>query len=276
MTNKELFAYWVLERERVRHRKEWEQPKPWSEDPIFQATYFCNVRREDDRVTKWIRENYRPALGPPTDDDYIVPNMVMARLVNKPQTLYALGWPFPKWKPRIWNEVMREPGSWGSAYIVSTNGRKQPKHQYIAGLLEQAFERFGGATGATLPGTLAGAHRRIQALQGMGSFMAAQVVADLKNTPGHPLQLAEDFKTFAAPGPGSLRGLGWFHEEKITPSKFDKALASARTEMQNSSAGSLIASICNQDLQNCFCEYDKYMRIHNGTGRSKRKYPGRV
>ena len=29
-----------------------------------------------------------------------------------------------------------------------------------------------------------------------------------------------------------------------------------------------------QDLQNCFCEFDKYMRILNGTGRSKRSYNG--
>ena len=29
-----------------------------------------------------------------------------------------------------------------------------------------------------------------------------------------------------------------------------------------------------QDLQNCLCEFDKYMRILHGTGRSKRGYPG--
>ena len=35
----------------------------------------------------------------------------------------------------------------------------------------------------------------------------------------------------------------------------------------------LIPELCNQDLQNCLCEYSKYMRVLNG-GRTKRNYQG--
>jgi len=56
MQNKDQFFYWMKERERVRVRKERGDPKPWSEDPVFQQTYFCNVNREYDRVTKFIRK----------------------------------------------------------------------------------------------------------------------------------------------------------------------------------------------------------------------------
>ena len=39
--------------------------------------------------------------------------------------------------------------------------------------------------------------------------------------------------------------------------------------------GSDIVDILSmQNLQNCFCEYDKFMRVTEGTGRSKRKYNG--
>ena len=56
--NKEKFVYWVQERDCVRVLKEGGLPPPWSIDPVFQNTYFCNVDREHDKVTRWIREQY--------------------------------------------------------------------------------------------------------------------------------------------------------------------------------------------------------------------------
>ena len=266
---KHKFVYFIMERDNIRFLKdELQAPKPWSIDPVFQRTYFCNIDRENDRVTKWIRQNYT-GVNPGVE----AANMMMARFVNKPSTLEDLGWPWNSWAPYLWTPVMSQPGAWGSAYIVSTNGRAMPKHEYIAGLLEEAFEQLAGWPAATTQPTLAGAHRRLQALQGMGSFMAAQVIADLKNTKGHLLQEADDWFDFAAPGPGSLRGLAWFYGRKITPSTFTEALASARDWCNNVDA-TLVTRLCNQNLQNCFCEYDKYMRVDSGTGRSKRSYNG--
>lgn len=266
---KRKFIHWVQERDCIRHLKESGLPAPWTSDPVFQTTYFCNVRREDDRVTRYIRQKYDSQAGLARPEF----NMMMARFVNKPSTLEALGWPWKDWHKSKWHEVMQNPGAWGSAYIVSTNGRKQSKHTYIAELLEQALERFAGTTGGVMWPSCKVAHGAIQAVPGFGSFMAAQVVADLKNTAGHPLQEAEDWWTFAAPGPGSLRGLTWFHDEKITPSKFMDALVSARQWVNNIDSN-VVGGICNQDLQNCFCEFDKYMRVSMGTGRSKRRYNG--
>lgn len=270
--NKEKFAYWVQERDCVRILKEGGLPPPWSIDPVFQNTYFCNVDRENDKVTKWIRGRFDTYA---LEQDPVIPNMIMARMVNKPESLEALGFPWSYWIPEQWFAVMSNKGSWGSAYIVSTNGKALPKHEYIAGLLEWAFEHFKGGAGANVPPTLNGWHKAIQAMSGMGSFMSAQVVADLKNTKGHPLQSAEDWSTWASHGPGSLRGLTWFHQEKITPSKFIDALVSARQWCYVNGHKAAIEQLCNQNLQNCFCEYDKYMRVNTGTGRSKRKFNGK-
>ena len=267
--NKEKFAYWIAERECIRYIKEAELPKPWSIDPVFQITYFCNVDREDDKVTRAIRAMYNPHVSNPN----LTANMIMARMVNNPKSLEAIGFMniFDKEK---FVSVMQKPGSWNGAYIVSTNGRAMPKHEYIAGVLEQAWGHFRGHIGTGPQPTLASAHKAIQALQGMGSFMSAQVVADLKNTPQHPLANASDWWTWASHGPGSMRGLMWFHEYKVLPSNFMEALASARQWCYNNGHKQLIADLCNQNLQNCFCEYDKYMRVSTGTGRSKRKYDG--
>ena len=267
MDNKQWFAYWVRERENIRASKAAGDPKPWSNDPTMQQTYFCNVRREDDKVTKAIRKMYTES------PDLAAPNMMLARMVNKPSSLLEMSWPWDVFYPHVWKERMSQPGSWGNAYIVSTNGRRMAKHDYVAGLLETAFKQLAGPPHTVLGGTLSVAHRRIQALQGMGSFMSAQVVADLKNTPEHPLAWADDWWTWASHGPGSLRGLGWFHNKRITPSMFDEALVSARQWCYTEAAG-LVEDICNQDLQNCFCEYDKFMRVSTGAGKSKRRYSG--
>lgn len=269
---KEKFVYYITERESIRLIKEGGMEPPWSADPVFQVTYFCNNDRENDKVTRYIRQRY-DFYGTPADSPEA--NMTMARLVNKPESLESLGWPWTWWHQDMWDKVMSKPGVWGSAYIVSTNGNPQPKHEYVAGLLQGVFERFKGPSGATPWVSLKDAHSALQGVRGLGSFMAAQVVADLKNTAGHPLQQAPDWSTFAAHGPGSLRGLSWFHGEKITPSKFSEALQSARAWVYNNGHTGLIEHLCNQNLQNCFCEYDKYMRVDTGTGRSKRKYNGR-
>jgi hypothetical protein len=46
------FVYFVGERETIRLRRESGQPRPWTDDPILAAWSFCNVRREDDRVSR--------------------------------------------------------------------------------------------------------------------------------------------------------------------------------------------------------------------------------
>lgn len=265
----EDLKFWIAERYAIYELKQQHQPKPWSDNKVFQETYFCNVHRENDKVTKWIRENYNPMTN--TMPEF---NMILARLVNKPSSLESMGWPFLAWgipqqaKFELW---MGQPGAWGSAYIVSTNGRSMPKHEYISQLLTAAYSHL---KGLTLPTTCQGAHAALMGVHGLASFMAAQVVADLKNTKGHPLNTAEDWWTFVAPGPGSLRGMAWVLDwEKVSPSQFMEAMAWLRHEIDEWLPDS-IPKFCNQDLQNCLCEFDKFMRVTKGTGKSKRKYAG--
>jgi hypothetical protein len=82
-----LLLYWVAERESVRKKKEAGEPKPWSDDPVFRTTYFCNVRREDDKVTKFIRQMYSPYVAHPL----FVHNIILSRFLNWPPTLEEVG-----------------------------------------------------------------------------------------------------------------------------------------------------------------------------------------
>jgi alpha-glutamyl/putrescinyl thymine pyrophosphorylase clade 1 len=52
------FAAFVIERQAIYQRKTAGQPKPWTSGPILGAYSFCNMIRENDRVSTWLRENW--------------------------------------------------------------------------------------------------------------------------------------------------------------------------------------------------------------------------
>lgn len=242
------------------------EPKPWSDDRIFQTVYFTNVYRENDKVTKWIRERFTvEEFGPNLEMA-----MVAARIFNHPPSLQFFMDRLNPLDPdnlladlRYLQEDKKQ--IWGGAYLITTHGQKMTKIDYCVRLLQEADEKLPITKIGDYP-LCESYHRTIMGIDGMGSFLAAQVVADLKNTPRHPLYYAEDKDTFSAPGPGSLRGLTWFHGIQVTPSNYDVMIRAAAEYLEWN--GDM------QDLQNCFCEFDKYCRVSKGTGRSKRKYPG--
>jgi hypothetical protein len=112
-------------------------------------------------------------------------------------------------------------------------------------------------------------------LNGLASFMAAQVVADLKYARG-PKKWA-DFHTFAASGPGSKRGLnrvlGRDKDAPMPEAEFRRVLAMLRLAVSARLAS--WEPITAQDIQNCLCEYDKYERARTGEGRPKQLYKPR-
>lgn len=204
---------------------------------------------------------------------------VMGRFINRIETLCAIGYPesLEETVRRIEEYSSIAQKFWGSAYVVTTHGIQMPKLQYLTKrVLPAAYERLGAgiwrAGYPALAPTLEQRHGQLMQLEGLGSFMAAQVVADLKNTEGHPLTRAPDWWTWSAWGPGSLRGLSWFFGQPITPAKYDQAMSVVIGYINRELPGLMISA---QDVQNCLCEYDKYMRVRSGSGRSKRKYNGR-
>lgn len=277
--NIDKLMYWIEERERIRIKKEAGQPKPWTDDPVFQRTYFCNVRREHDKVTWWIRNYYSEYIDHPMFEY----NMILARFLNWPDTLRNIGF-YGEHDPHklefVLGELAEKGKIWGNAYVITTHGMKMPKAHYLAyhvleGTYQARRELQSACRGIGTP-TCQIAYAALLRLEGLGSFLAAQVVADLKNTEGHPLRKADDWLTFVAPGPGSIKGASWFHYGGIggvTASTFWPHFKLIRRAV-NERWPDDMAPICNQDLQNCLCEFDKYCRVSSGTGRSKRGYNG--
>lgn len=268
MINYPHLLYWIGERESIRLKKEMNLPKPWSDDPVFRTTYFCNVDREDDKVTKWIRYTYSPHVK----DPFFIHNIILSRFLNWPPTLEYIQY---LENPVDWDclramlKDIKDRGDkvWGSAYVVTTHGIKMDKIDYLCGRVVPSI--FDVLDPLPTWGDCATAAYQLQAIEGISTFMAGQVVADLKNTHGFPLVVAPDWWTFALPGPGSKRGMEWLMGEHVPSDQWLPHLHELQSRLQLDGW-----RLCCQNIQNCLCEFDKFMRVRNGTGRSKRNYDG--
>lgn len=273
------FLNFVMKRELVRIRRKAGQPYPWSDDEIINTYRFTNVRREDDAVTGWIRDNWRK---PNAKDPDLWFAMMVARFINQPATLERLGYPVP-FDPDKMLAVLSTPNPggvsiWRVAYMVrsDTEYAGKPKAEY---LIEAQFKSAWMARELIRPrkeDTLNSYHMKLMdLLYGMGSFMAAQVVADLKHAP--PLKNASDWSTFAASGPGSRKGLNavmgreldspWTEDKwRTAHARLIEALAPKIKDKE------LPLKLDAQDWQNCLCEFHKWWKAYTGVGRPKQKF----
>lgn len=227
------------------------------------------MRREDDRVTRWLKDNWRDPLA---DSRNLVPAMVFARLVNNPDSLALIN-PLI-WDMNEWIEILKIRRASGMrvlnpAYIVSTCGVSMDKLDYIGNLAQAVYDE--NPDPEEWP-TLEGFHERLMKFKGLGSFLAAQVVADLKHVQGC-LTSAPDWATWCAPGPGSRRGLQAVLGGSEPSDKAFLGLASQLYSDICQIQGEDLR-ICMQDFQNCLCEFSKYFKAYNGTGKPKQRYSG--
>lgn len=274
------FYHWINEREKCRKGREKRLPKPWSEDPILQSYRFCNVRREDDTVTRWIHNEWIALNDGKVPKENMVLAMIVARTVNNIDTLKEIGFP---WTVNLegWfgfaRSVMkarrdRKEQVWTGAYLVSTNGHSMDKIDYIIDKVWVPFAKTG--RGPYDAETLQCYHKYLQHYDGLGSFMAGQVIADLKYS--SLLRNAPDHHTWAPIGPGSKRGLNRYFgrplEKNIPEHQVLKELQGVQLQVQQR----LGLDIAVHNIQNCFCEYDKYRRVQLGEGKPRSTYPGKA
>lgn len=279
MRTQELFSF-IHERHSIYTKKQAGLPKPWTDDPILQSYRFCNVYRELDTQTIWFAKNWRKSHA--NDPDLWFASLVF-RFVNWHETAEELGYPVP-FKARHFMKVLRERGEQGKkvysgAYMISTHGVKQPKWEYLGYSLEAIWrerERIRYHPHGVNGGSLEYFHNTLMNCFDVGSFLAAQVIADCKYTPR--MDMAKDWFTFAASGPGSRRGLNRVFmqpvKQPIKEENWRLCLSVLYNEIKPMIRNAGMPTLHAQDLQNCLCEFDKYERVRLGEGRPKSLYKG--
>lgn len=285
-------TYWIAERESMRLRKfqmygdnmlNVVDPGPlkhgWSHDPAMGIPRYCNIRREDDRVTQWLAQNWRP-------DHHEVWEIVLARMINLIPSLSEIVSCLSTMDPIVdVTDALKDRRSRGekvftSAYTISTCGESMDKIDYVMRVVAEVKDRCERKLLGTPPSMgvaprLEYTYEALSSVPGLGSFLSAQVVADLKNTDGHYLRDATDWWTWCAPGPGSKRGLSWYFFGKpdalINDRNFHKLITKAWEEVEPL-LPDYAKPLHMQDFQNCLCEFSKYMRFKNGDRRVRNKY----
>lgn len=272
-------VYWITEREKIRIARAAGWPyKFWTKDPIFQNNRFCCVRREDDRVTLWIRKNIRERWP---DHPHLWFMLCAARQLNWPPTLEELingrGWPTStKFSPKVMADALRsrqdrdEKVFTGAYLLGGGNHTGQSKVDYIAktvlGNLWRSHHRLSDWFNNGSP-TLQGAVERLQEFPGWGPFLSYQAVVDMRFT--KILGKAADRTSFACAGPGTRRGLNRvFGRPKKQPLSQEQALDeiqyiyTALTQLVD-------VQFDFSDVPNIMCETDKMIRVRNGEGKMR-------
>ena len=272
----------VVERQAILTRRKAGQPFPWTADPILRDYRFCCIRREDDRVTKEIASLYREPYADHPDLWFAL--LVARRAVNKPSTLAELGFPVPwdadQFKTTIRCRQAAKLKTFRSdAYGLRVSGEGGELAEalcvHVLNPLWSKREYFRPRPADTL-GFFAG---RLAKVPNMGSFFAAQVVADLKYV---QLRDASDWRSFALSGPGSRPGLDrvrsraprkyWSNDPKNQDEPWlpdFHAFCDAVREPIRIATG---LELDNQDLQSVLCEFHKYCRGLGGDTKGLKRY----
>ncbi len=278
----ERFFWFIEERHKIYLRRAFGKPWPWTKDKILQDYRFCNVFRENDKVTIWIRENWRT---PYASHRNLWLAMAIARQINWPPTLKEIGFPAP-WDPdhvvRVLNR-RKEAGlkRYTGAYMLTGSlGDCRDKAELTAYLILDPLYRDPPPIWKT--NTLEDAFKLFQGRPGFGPFLSYEVVTDLRHT--RYLQNAPDILTWANAGPGALRGLSRIFGREFKRRERSRNLPAALVgralnemryllSLAPQYLGKRIPPLEMRDIEHCLCEFDKYERMRLGQGVLERYRP---
>jgi hypothetical protein len=271
----------VNERDQVRLNKDSGYLQPYTLDPILSKYRFCNVRRRDDRVSKWLIKNYYRSVS---GDVWF--RALLARLINWPPTLLYLMDKLviphraEDFNAYLFIEAMKELESKGekvysSAYIVyptmvKGNTKSVNLCEYI---IKPTISMASKMRGAVASGSIKHTTNQLAEAFGIQTFIAGQVSADLTYLRGQ-LDNAIDLYSWAPIGPGSQRGLNRLHERKLLKTTTEKQFNQELIEVRDAVIGSnqSFKDLTLHDCQNIMCEFDKYQRVKTGEGKPRQNY----
>ncbi len=291
------FLKFITQREMVRRFKEAGGSRPYAVTGLYGKILnewrFCNVNREDDRVTKWIAKHLRTEKDPRT----LVMKLAVGRFINWPETLEHLldddvfrgGWYADQFL-RTMDERMHMPGNkvYTGAYMIRAgtgDDAKMPKHEY---LVKRVFDPLW----ATLQGIEHVVENRCEtwdevlgSIFGMGDFMRNQIITDMKYTYLLPRKKTPDWMTFCLAGPGTNRGMNRFDGSPLKRVRRSDEANEQLSKIRGDVLARLLADLPQDshrwwldtfsdlnNLSNCFCEWDKAERVRLGEGTPRSRY----
>ena len=262
-------------------------PKPWTRDPILQRYRFCNVYRELDTVTIWVRENIRE---PYYDHPHLWFMLAMARQINLPETLQEImdgkAWPVKKYEPEKVRKIMlarqtRGEKLYTGAYMLNAHGTKpdDPKDKafFTTKLVLDSVWHVREKIAVEFLCGMERAWASLLPYHGWGPFTAYEVVCDARHTRyGRLWSWQQDAVTWANAGPGAKRGLNRLRGRDPRPVLDAQVALKEMREYYKaiSTRWPYDPPLEMREIEHCLCEFDKYERVRLGEGRPRSLYPG--
>jgi hypothetical protein len=277
-TSVNRFFNYARERYLVMLRRNGNQAAPWTNDKILQQYRFCNVFREDDKVTAWLRNKFR---APFRSDPRVIPGVITFRFFNRIESgevllRHGLIW---DWKAQVARQAFFNVKPLvGAAYIIKTPNGKN-KLEGIIEILEPIWKAHHdkSLTDTVLSiQTMEDLVSYLETFPYIGKFTAYEIACDLQYTDFfHPT----DPMTWANPGPGAQRGLQRLCYGKLGPKLYDSVmLAMMQSLLGLSKQASYWPGNWPQwdmrTVEHTLCEFDKYERARLGEGTPKQKFNG--
>lgn len=294
----QYFAF-LRERQSIFLKKGYGLARPWTDDPILDHFKFCCVFREDDRTTRWFRENVRE---PMTKRIEVLLATVVFRWFNRIEIGELIFKRFDKEGKSAWthylitgdasyiDRVVRQEfpkGPWVTGAYLLTTPKGMDKLAGMCNNLEVFCKaRVDGMDWADMAFSIAGFPGKytleevwewLKQFSFQGAFTAYEVVTDLRHTT--LLNRAPDINTWANAGPGAQRGLARLHGRPLDSIvKGKQAVAEMVSLLQLSKETKYWPNSGSyppfelREIEHGLCETDKYLRVVNGQGRPRSIY----
>ena len=279
----DMYWYFAYERQNIWYKKLKEENPPYTDDKILQEYKFCNSYRVLDRVSQYMLKNVIYNGKEYSNKDMLF-RIILFKLFNKESTWEYLSenlgditlrdFSFDTYNKLLLKRKESNEKLYNDAYISCANKAfgYEMKHQNHLALLEQMFIKDKMQNKIIDCKSMKEAFNILKEYPLIGNFMAYQLVTDINYS--EVVNFRED--EFTVAGPGAIRGIkkcfsnleGATYEDVIKymydvqESEFERL--KLKFKYIN---GRKLQYI---DIQNLFCELDKYLRVRRPDLKSNR------
>ena len=286
----DLYWYFANERQNIFIKKLNGDTPPWTNDPILKTYKFCNSYRVNDRVSQYLLKNVIYNGKTYKDEDMLF-RIILFKLFNKESTWELLLKEFKditlstfdmkEYSKVLTNAINNNIKIYNDAYISCATkafgyDRKHDNHLALLNkmfIIDKVQDKILKCT------NMEQAFKIIKSYPLIGNFMAYQLITDINYS--NIVDWKED--EFTVAGPGSLRGIKKCFIDKGNLSNEDIIRYMYNHQGEEFKRLNLdFKTIGNRklqfiDIQNIFCELDKYCRekvpsLKSNRTKIKKKY----
>ena len=269
----DLYWYFACERQNIFLKKLNNLPAPWTDDEILRTYKFCNSYRVNDRVSQYLLKNVIYNNKKYTKETMLF-RIILFKLFNKESTWELLLENFnditlenfdqSKYSNVLKNALNNGVKIYNDAYISCANKAfgYDKKHDNHLALLNKMFVVDKVQNKILECKTMKKAFNIIRSYPLIGNFMAYQLVTDINYSD----IVNWNENEFTVAGPGAIRGIkkcfidrGKYSNEDIIKYMYlNQEKEFKRLNLDFKKIGNRELQLI--DIQNIFCELDKYCR----------------